>query len=445
MTEKGMTKQRIKLCVGGFSFTTSTEVLSRFPETKLGKISQSSPYYDRTCDVYSFDRDPNVFSCILNMYRTSELHLPSNICGNAIRRELEFWEIPETQISECCWIIMFQVDQGEEISQDLAANFEKSTNVETESPCGRFRDSLWKCLDQPNYSRIAKIWNTVFMVLVAVSAINYCLETMLEFRVPISGAEINSSVRKNLSGNNLKIELLMFTKVYPSLSAIDLVCLCIFTVEFILHFLSCARKRKFMKRFLTWVDIVTISGGWSVYLTEMGFRNGFVAKNYDMFILYVVLRSFYIFRLFRFLRLSERFTGLKVIFLAINRSKSELILLGICFTIFATVFGSIQYYCEFENNHFDTVPISIWWAVVTMTTVGYGDYVPSGVCGYLVGSTCSLLGILVIPMPIAIIAANFNDFYKRNQQRQQRLKKQMPPPKKMSTIKVNPCLSKLTH
>lgn len=277
------------------------------------------------------------------------------------------------------------------------------------------------------------------MVLVAVSAIIYCLETMFEFRELIPGASFNSSYRKFQSGNNLKIELLMFTKVYDYVYVIDVICLCIFTVELILHFLSCAQKRKFMKRFLTWVDIVSISGGWSVVLSEIGFTHGFVPKTYDMFVLYVVLRSLYIFRLFRFLRLSERFTGLKVIFLAINRSKSELILLMSCFTIIATVLGSTQYYCEFENNNFDTIPISIWWAVVTMTTVGYGDYVPSGVCGYLVGSVCSLLGILVIPMPIAVIAANFNDFYKRNQQRQQRLKKQKRPPDPCSVVKVNPC------
>ncbi|XP_046366378.1 potassium voltage-gated channel protein Shaw-like isoform X1 [Haliotis rufescens] len=434
-----MTKERIKLCVGGLYFTTSAEVLSRFPETKLGQISPACQYYDGTADEYYFDRDPDVFSCILNMYRTSELHLPSNICGNAIRRELDFWEIPENQISECCWLIMFQVDQGEEINKDLAANFGKSSKEETGSPCGKVRDRLWKCLDQPNYSRIAKIWNTVFMILVAVSAILYCLETMFEFRELRPGASSNSSYRKFRSGNNLKIELLMFTKVNDYVYVIDVICLCIFTVELILHFLSCAQKRKFMKRFLTWVDIVSISGGWSVLISEIGFLHGFVPQTYDMFVLYVVLRSFYIFRLFRFLRLSERFTGLKVIFLAINRSKSELILLMSCFTIIATVFGSIQYYCEFENNAFDTIPISIWWAVVTMTTVGYGDYVPSGVCGYLVGSVCSLLGILVIPMPIAVIAANFNDFYKRNQQRQQRLKKQKRPPDPCSVVKVNPC------
>ncbi|XP_071177742.1 potassium voltage-gated channel protein Shaw-like [Mytilus edulis] len=77
--------------------------------------------------------------------------------------------------------------------------------------------------------------------------------------------------------------------------------------------------------------------------------------------------------------------------------------------------------CPSKRREPDTFPNmldGLWWAVVTMTTVGYGDMYPKGPLGRVVGAACAMIGILVIAMPIAVIAGNFDDLHKTNYDRE---------------------------
>ena len=66
-----------------------------------------------------------------------------------------------------------------------------------------------------------------------------------------------------------------------------------------------------------------------------------------------------------------------------------------------------------DNSTIHSIPDAFWWAVVTMTTVGYGDEVPAGIAGRLVGAACALSGILTVAIPVPIIAGHFNVLYTR--------------------------------
>lgn len=76
----------IVLNVGGKVFCTSLESLNRLPETKLGRLSKSG-MLQCSKEIF-FDRNPKVMHGVLDLYRTGELHLPSNLCSNLIRKVL---------------------------------------------------------------------------------------------------------------------------------------------------------------------------------------------------------------------------------------------------------------------------------------------------------------------------------------------------------------------
>jgi len=78
-------------------------------------------------------------------------------------------------------------------------------------------------------------------------------------------------------------------------------------------------------------------------------------------------------------------------------------------------YSSAIYYAELEvaGSTIHSIPDAFWWAIVTMTTVGYGDEVPAGTVGRLIGAACAVSGILTVAMSVPIVAGHFNVLYTR--------------------------------
>jgi len=70
------------------------------------------------------------------------------------------------------------------------------------------------------------------------------------------------------------------------------------------------------------------------------------------------------------------------------------------------------------DTKFRSIPDAFWWAIVTMTTVGYGDMFPTTFAGKLIGSVCALCGILCLALPVPVIVSNFMYFYRRAKTKQ---------------------------
>uniref|UniRef100_A0A914DS14 Ion transport domain-containing protein n=1 Tax=Acrobeloides nanus TaxID=290746 RepID=A0A914DS14_9BILA len=79
------------------------------------------------------------------------------------------------------------------------------------------------------------------------------------------------------------------------------------------------------------------------------------------------------------------------------------------------LFSSGVYFAEQNepNSKFTSIPASFWFVLATMTTVGYGDLVPTGTYGKIVGSCCALIGVLTLALPVPIIVSNFKLFYRQ--------------------------------
>lgn len=183
-----------------------------------------------------------------------------------------------------------------------------------------------------------------------------------------------------------------------------------FTIEFLLRLVVSPSKCDFLTSFLNILDIIlNITMWFRVVLENLhDITMKYDALGWALGISYCVISL----RLFRFFRISKQYNELRVLLLSLRASCKELMLLLVTFMILALIFANFIYYAEFnEPTTFPTAFSGVWWSVITLTTVGYGDSYPTSVAGKMVGSACATCGLIFLALPIAIIAAKFNEYY----------------------------------
>lgn len=121
----------------------------------------------------------------------------------------------------------------------------------------------------------------------------------------------------------------------------------------------------------------------------------------------------------RLFKLTRHSSGLKILIQTFRASAKELTLLVFFLVLGIVIFASLVYYAERiqtnPKNDFKSIPLGLWWALVTMTTVGYGDMVPKTYVGMFVGALCALAGVLTIALPVPVIVSNFAMYYSHTQ------------------------------
>ena len=80
--------------------------------------------------------------------------------------------------------------------------------------------------------------------------------------------------------------------------------------------------------------------------------------------------------------------------------------------ILVSVFGFVMFVAEyFHNSTIENIFTAMYWALITLTTVGYGHYTPETVPGHVIAAVCAVCGVLVLALPIGVIASSFYTFY----------------------------------
>ncbi|CAI2725833.1 unnamed protein product [Schistosoma spindalis] len=120
---------------------------------------------------------------------------------------------------------------------------------------------------------------------------------------------------------------------------------------------------------------------------------------------FIILKVFVVLRLFRLLR---RHRGTRVLFYTICTTITDLSILIILILVSALFFGAAIY---FVDPTFNDIPKGFWWALITMSTVGYGDLVPNNKWGYLVAIACIILGTLLVSYTIPVLVNHFLLYY----------------------------------
>uniref|UniRef100_A0A4W3GBN6 Potassium voltage-gated channel subfamily A member 3 n=1 Tax=Callorhinchus milii TaxID=7868 RepID=A0A4W3GBN6_CALMI len=192
---------------------------------------------------------------------------------------------------------------------------------------------------------------------------------------------------------------------------VETLCIIWFSFELLVRFFTCPSKASFAKNIMNIIDIVAIIPYFITLGTELAERQG----NGQQAMSLAILRVIRLVRVFRIFKLSRHSKGLQILGQTLKASMRELGLLIFFLFIGVILFSSAVYFAEADDpgSGFSSIPDAFWWAVVTMTTVGYGDMHPITIGGKIVGSLCAIAGVLTIALPVPVIVSNFNYFYHR--------------------------------
>jgi len=164
----------------------------------------------------------------------------------------------------------------------------------------------------------------------------------------------------------------------------------LFTVEYLLRLCSVRRPLAWARSFFGVVDLVAVLPTY-LALVLPGAQT------------LLVVRALRLLRVFRVLKLAEFLREATVLRRALVASRRKIGVFFGAVLVLVLLLGSLIYLVEGEENGFTSIPISIYWAIVTLTTVGYGDLAPQTALGRMVASVVMLLGYAIIAVPTGIV------------------------------------------
>nr|XP_034979045.1 potassium voltage-gated channel subfamily C member 4 isoform X3 [Zootoca vivipara] len=431
---------KITINVGGTRHETYKSTLRTLPGTRLAWLAdpdaQSNFDFDGQSKEFFFDRHPGIFSYVLNYYRTGKLHCPADICGPLFEEELTYWGIDETDVEPCCWMTyrqhrdaeealdIFESPEpgaggaGEENEEEGAREMSlQRLGMDDRPPgatgaggcCRSWQPRMWALFEDPYSSRAARIIAFASLFFILASITTFCLETHEAFIIDVNVTETL------VTGNTTETFVMRKLETEPILTYVEGVCVLWFTLEFLVRIVCCPDKLVFIKNLLNIIDFVAILP----FYLEVGLSGLSSKAARDVLGFLRVVRFVRILRIFK---LTRHFVGLRVLGHTLRASTNEFLLLIIFLALGVLIFATMIYYAErigakpsdpsgSEHTHFKNIPIGFWWAVVTMTTLGYGDMYPKTWSGMLVGALCALAGVLTIAMPVPVIVNNFGMYY----------------------------------
>lgn len=181
-------------------------------------------------------------------------------------------------------------------------------------------------------------------------------------------------------------------KYGPLLKVIEWFLTVVFTIEYGLRLYCVANSLRYAKSFFGLVDLLSILPTWISF---------FLPGSESL----LVIRALRLLRVARVLKL-PRFVGEANILLAAVRSSLRKILIFVgTVSLGVLVMGTAMYLIEGGQGGFTSIPNAMYWAVVTMTTVGYGDIVPHSALGKIVAATTMMIGYGIIAVPTGIVTA----------------------------------------
>lgn len=166
----------------------------------------------------------------------------------------------------------------------------------------------------------------------------------------------------------------------------------LFTLEYLLRLTISVQPKKYVFSFFGIIDLLALLPTYIALFV--------VGGNY-----LVVIRSIRLLRIFRILKLGRYLREASVLTNALLASRHKILVFLGTVTTLVMIMGTIMYLIEGGESGFTSIPRSIYWAIVTVTTVGYGDIAPQTVLGQFVASMLMLIGYAIIAVPTGIVTS----------------------------------------
>ena len=194
---------------------------------------------------YFFDRNPDRFPVILNMYRIKELHMMKNGCSLVFQKELEYWMIDEDDMEPCCSmkyyeeVVACQTEKEEDNENAERVKEEAAEENFGSSKLGKLRSFIWCTLENPGSAPLAKVWAVVSMLLVLLSTVLFFLET-------VEGIGTSDSETED------------YPEIVLAFDWAETIIMIVFTIEYVLRLVTCPSKLKFVLQPLNIIDILAL-------------------------------------------------------------------------------------------------------------------------------------------------------------------------------------------
>ncbi|XP_034021278.1 potassium voltage-gated channel subfamily A member 10-like [Thalassophryne amazonica] len=396
--------EKVVINISGLMFETQLSTLNKFPDTLLGDPMKRISYFDPMRNEYFFDRNRPSFDGILYYYQSGgRLRRPANVPLDVFANEIVFYELGHEAMEQ------FREDEG----------FIKEPEVLL--PTSELQRHFWLLFEYPESSSAARAVALVSVFVIVISIFIFCLETLPEFREDTDSFPGETATINGTQGGStpaMKALLAYFTDPF---FIVETICIIWFCFEFGVRFVVCPSKSEFFNNIMNIIDIVSIIPYFVTLGTELA-TSADEDVNSSQNMSLAILRIIRLVRVFRIFKLSRHSKGLQILGQTLKASMRELGLLIFFLFIGVILFSSAIYFAEVDEpqTQFVSIPDGFWWAVVTMTTVGYGDMCPITMGGKMVGTLCAIAGVLTIALPVPVIVSNFNYFYHRETEQEEK-------------------------
>lgn len=156
---------------------------------------------------------------------------------------------------------------------------------------------------------------------------------------------------------------------------------------------------------------------------------GLFYQGYQYLLVVRILRLFRMFRIFKLVRFSNES---KMLLYSLRASLYKISIFFMALLFLVIIMGTVMYVVEGENSFFSSIPQGIYWAVITITTVGYGDIVPQTVIGKFIATFSMIVGYSIIAIPTGIVSAEMT-------KSKRRFKKECPKCHTRNSLKARFC------